>query len=76
MRSYSITNLAKFTKFTKFHKKETPRGKTPRGENRRRLRKFCALRSDEKRSIVGLCEHFWRKQGAKFTNRNDLQNKK
>ena len=26
---------------------------------------FCALRSGEKRSIVGLCEHLRRKQGAK-----------
>ena len=31
------------------------------GENRRRLRKFCALSSGAKRSILGVCEHLRRK---------------
>lgn len=43
-------------------------------QNRQWLGYFCALCRVGKRSIVDLCEHLRRKQGAKRANQNDFLN--
>ncbi len=46
----------------------------PLVQNRQWLGYFCALCSVGKRSILGVCEHLRRKQGAKRANQNDFLN--
>ena len=74
----TIDNFYGFTKTRELLLEEDFQGlqgvECPLIQNRQWLGYFCALRSGGKRSIVSLCEHLRRQQGAKRANQNDFLN--